>query len=203
MLEKLSARLTEALLRRGAAEESKRELFEYGFQITLSTLLWLATITVIGLVFFDWRFLLCYLLFYLPIRQFAGGYHCSTYGGCYALSNLMFLAVCLGGRALQDPGWKLPVLALGALALLFIFWQAPVMNPSNPLSKRGIRKNRNSARLFVLLDGAGLLLLSLLGTGLIPLSVSALTVFSVACLMIAEKLAERPANESQVGISRF
>lgn len=106
MLEKLSARLTEALLRRGAAEESKRELFEYGFQITLSTLLWLATITVIGLVFFDWRFLLCYLLFYLPIRQFAGGYHCSTYGGCYALSNLMFLAVCLGGRALQDPGWK-------------------------------------------------------------------------------------------------
>jgi len=183
MLEKLSARLTEALLRRGAAEESKRELFEYGFQITLSTLLWLATITVIGLVFFDWRFLLCYLLFYLPIRQFAGG--------CYALSNLMFLAVCLGGRALQDPGWKLPVLALGALALLFIFWQAPVMNPSNPLSKRGIRKNRNSARLFVLLDGAGLLLLSLLGTGLIPLSVSALTVFSVACLMIAEKLAER------------
>ena len=191
MLEKLSARLTEALLRRGAAEERKRELFEYGFQITLSTLLWLATITVIGLVFFDWRFLLCYLLFYLPIRQFAGGYHCSTYGGCYALSNLMFLAVCLGGRALQDPGWKLPVLALGALALLFIFWQAPVMNPSNPLSKRGIRKNRNSARLFVLLDGAGLLLLSLLGTGLIPLSVSALTVFSVACLMIAEKLAER------------
>ena len=191
MLEKLSARLTEALLRRGAAEESKRELFEYGFQITLSTLLWLATITVIGLVFFDWRFLLCYLLFYLPIRQFAGGYHCSTYGGCYALSNLMFLAVCLGGRALQDPGWKLPVLALGALALLFIFWQAPVMNPSNSLSKRGIRKNRNSARLFVLLDGAGLLLLSLLGTGLIPLSVSALTVFSVACLMIAEKLAER------------
>ena len=82
MLEKLSARLTEALLRRGAAEESKRELFEYGFQITLSTLLWLATITVIGLVFFDWRFLLCYLLFYLPVRQFAGGYHCSTYGGC-------------------------------------------------------------------------------------------------------------------------
>ena len=191
MLEKLSARLTEALLRRGAAEESKRELFEYGFQITLSTLLWLATITVIGLVFFDWRFLLCYLLFYLPIRQFAGGYHCSTYGGCYALSNLMFLAVCLGGRALQDPGWKLPVLALGALALLFIFWQAPVMNPSNPLSKRGIRKNRNSARLFVLLDGAGLLLLSLLGTGLIPLSVSALTVFAGACVMIAEKLAER------------
>lgn len=191
MLEKLSARLTEALLRRGAAEQSKRELFEYGFQITLSTLLWLATITVIGLVFFDWRFLLCYLLFYLPIRQFAGGYHCSTYGGCYALSCLMFLAVCLGGRALQVPGWKLPVLALGALALLFIFWQAPVMNPSNPLSKRGIRKNRNSARLFVLLDGAGLLLLSLLGTGLILLSVSALTVFSVACLMIAEKLAER------------
>lgn len=191
MLEKLSARLTEALLRRGAAEESKRELFEYGFQITLSTLLWLATITVIGLVFFDWRFLLCYLLFYLPVRQFAGGYHCSTYGGCYALSNLMFLAVCLGGRALQVSGWKLPVLALGALALLFIFWQAPVMNHSNPLSKRGIRKNRNSARLFVLLDGAGLLLLSLLGTGLIPLSVSALTVFSVACLMIAEKLAER------------
>ena len=46
-------------------------------------------------------------------------------------------------------------------------------------------------RVSVLLDGAGLLLLSLLGTGLILLSVSALTVFSVACLMIAEKLAER------------
>lgn len=191
MLEKLSARLTEALLRRGAAEESKREIFEYGFQITLSTLLWLVTITAVGLVCFDWRFLICYLLFYLPVRQFAGGYHCSTYGCCYVLSCLMFLAVCLGGRALQALGWKLPVLALGVLALLFIFWQAPVMNPSNPLSKRGLRKNRSSARLFALLDGAGLLLLSLWGADLIPLSVSALAVFSVACLMIAEKLAER------------
>lgn len=84
MLEKVSCLLADGLIRRSTAKERDRELYVYGFMVTLSTLFMMVSILLIGAVFFDFFSAALYLLVFTSLRVCSGGYHCGTYGGCFA-----------------------------------------------------------------------------------------------------------------------
>lgn len=75
--------------------DSDREYYQYGIEITVSSLLNIILILSIGIIarsFFESIiFLLCFVL----IRQFTGGYHADTYVKCNLTFCISFLAVLI------------------------------------------------------------------------------------------------------------
>ena len=193
MLEKVSCLLADGLIRRSTAKERDRELYVYGFMVTLSTLFMMVSILLIGAVFFDFFSAALYLLVFTSLRVCSGGYHCGTYGGCFAVSNLAYDSVMLVSECilrLREPRWVLVGLLL--LSALYILCNTPVLHPNCPIGPNRVYKSRRmSVGLTVFFS-----LLILLGMALLPdvpparrcLCVAALTVTLVFIFMAIAKV---------------
>lgn len=97
MIQRISKMILEYLIRSKVIEDtdSDREYYQYGIEITVSSLLNIILILSIGIIarsFFESIiFLLCFVL----IRQFTGGYHADTYFKCNLTFCCSFMAVLI------------------------------------------------------------------------------------------------------------
>lgn len=148
MLEKVSCLLADGLIRRSTAKERDRELYVYGFMVTLSTLFMMVSILLIGAVFFDFFSAALYLLVFTSLRVCSGGYHCGTYGGCFAVSNLAYVSVMLVSECilrLREP----PVgfgRTFAALRALYPLQYAGAPSKLSNRAKSGVQKPADVGR---------------------------------------------------------
>lgn len=88
-----------------------------------------------------------YLVAYMPLRSYAGGYHAKTPFRCYLLSIVM-MAVTLS--AIGKLFWSLPmVIAIIIFAVTTIILLAPVEDPNKPLSLKESTAYKKSARIIL------------------------------------------------------
>lgn len=200
MLEKISCFLADSLIFRCAEKKRNREIYVYGFMLILSTFFGMISITVIGAVVFDFFSAVLYLFIFTLLRICSGGYHCGTYGGCFVVSNLSFVAVMLGVEGLlrmREPRWIL----LGCLLIssVYILCNAPVLHPNCPIGPKHIAKSRRmSMGLTVSFS-----LLILMGMALLPdipsvrrcLCVAVLTVTLVFIFMAIAKVQRKGVHK--------
>ena len=90
MLRNISSRLTDKLIAQKEFCHYDRDVYIYGIELIISTLAGLISIigvsklyscTILGVIF---------IIFFVPLRLFTGGYHANTYGKCYFVSILSF-----------------------------------------------------------------------------------------------------------------
>lgn len=97
MIQRISNMILEYLIRSKVIEDtdSDREYYQYGIEITVSSLLNIVLILSIGIIthslFESIIFLICFVL----IRQFTGGYHADTYFKCNLTFCISFIAVLI------------------------------------------------------------------------------------------------------------
>ncbi len=163
MLEAVSVKLTDVFVRKQIIAAQQRPVFEYGFMLTISTLLCVLSILLIAFLCGSLAAGILFLAVFMPLRSCCGGYHCKTYGACFVVTNLVFSAYLflLNWSFFTLPEQILPAiaaaLALSSAGLIFKF--APVLHKNNPQTKAQQRAARKRARLlascftFVLLIG--------------------------------------------------
>lgn len=93
MLLKLSTYLTHYFIKKNIIKSNLSQIYIYGFQLTISTLCSLLSILLLS-SFSNFIFGITFLLFFMPLRFCAGGYHSNTYQKCFILTNLCFLYKC-------------------------------------------------------------------------------------------------------------
>ncbi len=97
MIERLSKMILEYLIRSNVIEntDTDREYYQYGIEITISSILNVILILFIGIVtksFFESIiFLTCFIL----IRRFSGGFHADTYIKCNLSFCISFITVLI------------------------------------------------------------------------------------------------------------
>lgn len=94
MLFKTSNYLTNYFIENHIVSPQKKEIFIYGFQLILSTLSSMFTILLISAVF-NISYGIIFLLFFMPIRFCAGGFHASTYHKCFVYTNGVFITMLI------------------------------------------------------------------------------------------------------------
>ena len=100
MLATIAARLTDQLYFRCPLDPSKKAIYEYGIQLSLSTLASMCSIVLLGLLLKNPASAFIFLGVFFFLRLFSGGYHAPTYARCFLLTNSVYLAV--GGSKLLD-----------------------------------------------------------------------------------------------------
>ena len=132
MINKLSNTITLRLQKVGVIQD-KFEIYKYGFELLISSLIGISLILIIGYLsntFFDSLvFLICFIL----LRQCTGGYHSKTYLSC----NLSFITVYLifiyyrSNIMFSYEGLFITVI----MSIVIIFLLAPIEHKNKKMSK--------------------------------------------------------------------
>ena len=86
-MEKFSSKFVEFFVSNSLIKNEDKEIYEYAFNIILSSLIHIATVMIIGLCFNLFIESLAFYFSFIAIRKFAGGYHAKTATRCYLFST--------------------------------------------------------------------------------------------------------------------
>jgi len=132
--------------------ESQIEAFKYGASLTFASIVSFAIAFSWGAVFNCIPEVCVFLVFFVPLRIFTGGYHASTFLRC-TLSLVAILALLtLSINYLPDVIIK-PMFVLGSISFLYsVYRYSPIQHPNAPIRERDIPKFRKISLIICILE---------------------------------------------------
>ena len=154
MIVKLSSKISELLINRDVISSENKELYDYGFFILLSQILYFIIALIFGIIF---NVLLQSVVFYIAfqfIRKYAGGYHASTEGRCEIMSTLSILACIVMIWLSRSYDFSLLLFCISLVAVLVIALLCPLDAPEKPLSNKELKYFRKISWLILFIIAA-------------------------------------------------
>lgn len=188
MLQRLALKITNFIFKNVGLDLELFEVYKYGIEITISSLLNIILIIAASVVICDVISGVVFLTVFISLRSFVGGYHAKTYFMCNALFLLTYLSVYYinsTAAAFVDEELLSRLLTiLIMLGIIPIIAFAPVENPNKPLSEKQVRSSR-------MIGIAGFVLLSVTGLtlfygGIRYGSFTITTLISISVLVLIE-----------------
>jgi len=126
----LAKKSTEILVKSGKIGNTQISIYEYGFELLFSTVSTLSFVLLLSILGNYVSQAIIFLLYFIPIRIVAGGYHAKSYDRCFILTN--FIAViCM---VISECLWELKsvfveiILVIGlVMAYIYIWDNAPII----------------------------------------------------------------------------
>lgn len=151
MIYRLSEYLTELLIEAGSIEKKDRNIYRYGIEIIAVMALNVITIIVIGYAMSMLLDCVIFLLLFMPLRSYAGGYHNSSFIKCYFLSCSIIVISLIGMSYINIDVKHIYMLLIVCIPCLYIWKVAPIENKNKPMTIEETKKNRLKTRILVLL----------------------------------------------------
>lgn len=186
MILKLQNAIVNKMLCEDAAEDEK-ELYSYGVRLVMEQAVNVASAFILMLVFNELLFGIVYLAAFFAIRQYAGGYHASTFLRCYAVSMSSIAAALFIGSLLGNTALEAVYIPISLLCLTIIFILAPVDNKNKELSEQEIIIYRKKCRVILCLAFLALLVFTFTGIHFLALAIT-IAFFTAAVLFSLGKL---------------
>lgn len=170
----------------------RRAVYIYGVELFFSTAL--AAISILMISFWVGKITsgILFILIFVSLRVFVGGFHASTYRNCFLLTNSVFLATLVGSTLLEK--YKLPIQMLSLIPFIGAIWMlAPISNIHHPLSVEAYKNNKKVGRILVgtesLISISIDLFIGRTDLGILP--ITSASIAAVAVMMIIPKIIER------------
>lgn len=191
MLGYIANKCTNNLLAHQIISEKERPIYHYGFELFFSTTFCIISILLLGAIFGYFPLSITFIFFFVPIRIVAGGYHASSYGKCFLLTNsIAIMCVLLSKILLQklNSEYILWIMLIGCT--LYIWKNAPVISKKYPQKQERIIKNKRYAKIVLLID----LLCAILFKVFLGNGVFSLITVTYCAVMIMMIFSERRGN---------
>lgn len=134
MIHKFAEKCADLSVKRNIIPEDESEFFVFAFGLMLSQALGIATCLIIGAIFQCIIESILYLLFFIPLRTFSGGFHAGSHLKCYISSVLLFVCSVLLGVFVGTVLQLLIITIIFACCTLILLFIAPVEDKNKPLS---------------------------------------------------------------------
>lgn len=180
MLYKVSAKLAKKLVEH--SEDEKEDVYIYGLELIISTVVELASILLISYLLFELKSGLIFLIMFVPLRLFTGGYHAKTYGKCFVISNCAYLTILVLKYIMWDNIPSEIWIELLLIASCYIAANAPVINQAQPINEYKQMRSKRIARFILITEIAAIAILSVSHKELMSMSV--LSICLVAAFML-------------------
>lgn len=93
MFKNISEIITNRLLKAEVIEYDDAEIYQFGLEQLLAIVLNIATTIILGIIFNELWNSMVFVLSFMLLRTYAGGYHANTPSGCYLLTTAIIAAV--------------------------------------------------------------------------------------------------------------
>lgn len=136
----------------GAIEKQDAEVYAYSYRMLFMTaLLWLSAI-LIGLIFRQLWGMLLFMVYFIPLREFAGGIHVKSRLLCYTGTILVFVLVAGAAHMPHIQGLCNILLALLPVSSGLLFLLAPQEDENKPASAGEHRHFKKMARIILVAE---------------------------------------------------
>ena len=136
MINKISSKIVEILIKHSLVENEDKELYLYGFFILLSQILYFIIVITIGILF---NVIFESIIFYITfqfIRRYAGGYHAKTETRCEILSTLSILCCIVLIKLSKMYDIRIVLFSVSLVFAVLIFILCPLDTPEKPLNDK-------------------------------------------------------------------
>ena len=142
MFHNLAVDIAFLLIKNKIVDIQQRNIYVYALEVILLNgsllIVFLIASLLCGAMINFWA----YLIFFLPIRIFSGGYHAKSIESCFVLSTIMYglsIAITVFFPLLYQ-NWKWII--AGVISILVILVLSPMVNENNPLTESQQKRNR-------------------------------------------------------------
>lgn len=136
MISKLSKLIVKCLLKQSDIKDDEQDLYQYGFFVLLSQILYFIVTCIMGALFGIFFESIIFYVAFQFIRRYAGGYHASTETRCEIMSTLSILACIVVIRLSKTYDFQFALLILSTVSVLCIAVLCPLDTPEKPLSEK-------------------------------------------------------------------
>lgn len=189
MIEQISNRIATSFVKNDVIPEEDQPVYQYGIELLVSNFISIVLIMTCGLILGRGLEAVVFLLCFIPVRLYSGGYHAKTYFRC----DMTFLFIFLGCTLVYQFFLYYPVfpvlLLTNIAAILITIKYAPIENPGKPLTDE--QKKQYKIVSISIIGFLSLLSIALWILGIAISMLIELTIFIVAILMIVEKKLRR------------
>lgn len=157
MFEALSERIVCRLSDRQIISKEDKELYKYGFNIGLTVLINLLSSVIVG-AFFGMIFeSIIFLIGYIPLRSYGGGYHARTPLRCYFISIFIMILILVFFSYVSLASLYVMLLLIGMTVCIIL---VPVEDENKPLDADEIRIYRKRSYIVLAIEACMCILLS-------------------------------------------
>lgn len=143
MIERIALKITNFIFKNTELDSELYEVYKYGIEITISSLLNIVLIIAASIAVSDVISGVVFLTVFIPLRSFVGGYHAKTYFMCNALFLLTYLSVfyinLIASAFVEGELFSRLLTVLILLGIIPIIAFAPVRNKNKQLSDKHSR----------------------------------------------------------------
>lgn len=141
MITALAQYITGCLLRNDIIESEKLDTYIYGFEVMISSISGFAIALILGLVFSQLLECILFLIIFVSLRSFCGGYHADTYLKCNSIFAITIALVMLILKFVPQYPIYIHFL-IGIFSLMTVITFTPVENQFKPLDDKTKKKCR-------------------------------------------------------------
>lgn len=172
-------------------ESDVQDFYRYGIEISISSFLNIFLVLLLGIIINHIAESIIFLLLFILIRSFTGGYHADTYFRCNLLMCITFILTVLANCMFSNKLSLSIIIVLICVTELIVSVLGPIENKNKPIDdSKKIKLKITGTAMTSIINCAGLILReSYLGTMII------FTTFLIVLLMIAAKVKEAKIQE--------
>ena len=152
MIEKLSDRIIAYQVKKGILPEGQHVIYKYGYNLLLIRIANTCSLMGIAAVLDVYMEMLLFLLAFIPLRQYAGGYHLSKPWKCIVLSNMTVALVSIVMKYTEFFTQEMFQTVIIVVAMGIIFFLAPIDCANKRMDNTEKRVYRYRARTVSLIE---------------------------------------------------
>ena len=195
MFEYLAENITFLLIKHKILNIKNREVYTYAIEVILLNSILLAALLGISIAGKSFIFFVGYLLFFVPIRKFAGGYHAKHSETCFMISIEVYVVAMLIYKKVPNLYQNEIAIILFVLAVVILMIWSPLKNPNHPLADYQYKRNRRIVYGIIIIDFALLIIFSILNYTIASSEV--IFVLSTAIFLIIGKIENNKNNKNK------
>ena len=156
----LASYLTEKLLEKELINKSQQELYAYGLERVIGKIINYGSIMILAVVKHRVVLSIIFILFFVVLRSWTGGYHAKTKGWCMLGTILIYLISMQYMLPILEKRKDVILIGL-SVATLVVWWWAPVNHPNISFDEIEVRQYRKRSRIVLIIELIVIFLLKL------------------------------------------
>lgn len=162
MLQQVASDLTQLLLKKEIVREQDKEIYIYGFEAMLSTIINAILVLTIGILTGLLLETLIFIISFALLRVYCGGYHAKTHVGCILMFLIIYGSAMLAPYLIRAQYYGLFSIAISGVSLLVILIYAPIEHKNRPFVGNEYLTFRRLARIIALLEAVLIVFISVI-----------------------------------------
>lgn len=149
MLDSIKTKIIDCFVQACLDNTKDIEVYEYGLKLVFIKIIHIITILFMGWIGNELMNIIAFLLIYICIREYSGGYHSKTSSGCYLCTIAVTLAAIVFFKLELFHTWG--VWSILLICGGFVWFYSPQETGNNPLEPWEVKCYRKRTRIFLLL----------------------------------------------------